>query len=141
MCSFASVINVLLKGSDPTEPREERTQGGSRVMVGAGVSPTGGGRAGAPFSHNLPVYICVFKDCDGRASAAAAVTRRTVQVGSYFRPEPMGPGSHLQLWRLGMGSVVSERRRKHVWRSILFSYFKYPIAEVLCLCALRVLCI
>ncbi|KAI5156086.1 Calcium/Calmodulin-Dependent 3',5'-Cyclic Nucleotide Phosphodiesterase 1A [Manis pentadactyla] len=33
-------------------------------MLWAGVAPTGGGGAGAPFSHNLPVRICVFKDCD-----------------------------------------------------------------------------
>ena len=62
------MINVLLKGSDPTEPREGlRTQGESRAMLWSSVAPTGGGRAGAPFSHNLPVCVCVFKDCDAES--------------------------------------------------------------------------
>ncbi|KAI5931388.1 Apoptosis-stimulating of p53 protein 2 [Manis javanica] len=33
-------------------------------MLWASMAPTGGGTAGAPFSYNLPVRICVSKDCD-----------------------------------------------------------------------------
>lgn len=44
------MLNVLLKGSDPTGPREGlRPQGESRVMLGAHVAPAGCGGGCQPF--------------------------------------------------------------------------------------------
>ena len=89
------------------------------------MAPNGGGRVGSPFSHNLRVLICVPKDCDAESFLSS---------GS---DEEDYPGRELPQARAnGTGVPSAALATGYGKRGI-----RKAIAEVLCLCVLRVLCV